>query len=206
MEIIQQEREQPTNRNPRSLTLADRLRILEKKERIAERAEISQEDTKEFKWPFKWTRKFKAAKRRRYDDMMLVIFLNKKNEIEPPKFMPIFDGNMIVYKNKPYEFDPRAVWRVKGMKGNPQAYLIKETDRRPVRNKQGRRYFKDAAVSNMDLEEIRMREDSTESDEFLIKAALKAQTSQVKKQVNVIVLVVIGLIAAGALIYFLFGA
>jgi hypothetical protein len=67
-----------------------------------------------------------AAKRKINAENMLVIFLNKKNEIEPPKFMPIFDGNMIVWRNKPYEFDPRAVWRVKGMKGTPQAYLIKE--------------------------------------------------------------------------------
>jgi len=204
MAFIQQERER-TGSSLRGRTLAERLLALEKKEKLMERAEITEERKKEFKWPFKWSSKFKAAKRKRYDDMMLVIFLNKKNELEPPKFMPIFDGNMIVWKNKPYEFDPRAVWRVKGMRGTPQAYLIKETDRRPVRNKFGQKYFKDAAVSNMDLDEIRMRGDSTESDEFLIKAALKAQTSQVKKQVNVVVLVVIGLIAAGALIYFLFG-
>ena len=204
MAFIQQERTS-TSSSLRGRTLAERLLALEKKEKLVERAEITQERTKDFKWPFKWNRKFKAAKRKRYDDMMLVIFLNKKNEVEPPKFMPIFDGNMIVWKNKPYEFDPRAVWRVKGMKGTPQAYFIKETDRRPVRNKYGRMYFKDAAVSNMDLDEIRMRGDSTESDEFLIKAALKTQTSQVKKQVNVVVLVVIGIIAVGALIYFLFG-
>ena len=204
--IQQEEYRSPSSTTRTSLTLAERLRVLEKKERIAERAEVSKETAKEFKWPFKWKSKFKSAKRKRYDDMMLVFFLNKKNEIEPPKFMPIFDGNMIVYKNKPYEFDPRAVWRVKGMKGTPQAYIIKEIDRRPVRNKHGQRFFKDAAVSNMDLEEIRLREDSTESDEFLIKAALKAQTSQTKKQVNIVVLVVIGLIAAGALIYFLFGS
>ena len=205
MAFIQPEEQRNRSTGLRGRTLAERLLALEKKEKLMERAEITEERKKEFKWPFKWSKKFKAAKRKRYDDMMLVIFLNKKNEIEPPKFMPIFDGNMIVWKNKPYEFDPRAVWRVKGMRGTPQAYLIKETDRRPVRNKYGQRYFKDAAVSNMDLDEIRMRGDSTESDEFLIKAALKAQTSQVKKQVNVVVLVVIGLIAAGALIYFLFG-
>jgi len=205
MEIIQPERKIRNTSSLRGRTLAERLLALEKKERLVERAEITQERTKDFKWPFKWSRKFKSAKRKRYNDMMLVIFLNKKNEIEPPKFMPIFDGNMIVWKNKPYEFDPRAVWRVKGMRGTPQAYLIKETDRRPVRNKYGKLYFKDAAVSNMDLDEIRMRGDSTESDEFLIKAALKAQTSQVKKNVNIVVIVIIGLIAAGVLLYFLFG-
>jgi len=206
MAFIQQE-EHSRNRNTiRGRTLAERLLALERKEKLMQRAEITQENTKQFKWPFKWKRKFSAAKRKRYDDMMLVIFLNKKNEIEPPRFMPVFDGNMIVWKNKPYEFNPMAIWRVKGMKGTPQAYLIKEIDRRPVRNKHGTVVYRDAAISNMDLDEIRARGDSTESDEFLIKAALKAQTSQAKKNVNVAVLVVIGLIAAGVLIYFLFGS
>ena len=197
--------QQKQDTEPRSLTLAERLNELEKKNKLLERAGISQEETKEFKWPFKWKRKFQSAKRKRYDDMMLVIFLNKKNQIEPPKFMPIFDGNMIVWKNKPYEFDPRAVWTVKGMKGSPQAYLIKEIDRRPVRNKFGKRVYIDAAVSNLDLGEIRMRGDSTESDEFLIKAALKAQTSQVKKNVNMAVIIIVGIIVIGAIAYFLFG-
>ena len=118
--------------------------------------------------------------------------------------MHIFDGNMIVWKNKPYEFDPRAVWRVKGMKGTPQAYLIKEIDRRPVRNKYGTVVFRDAAVSNMDLDEIRARGDSTESDEFLIKAALKAQTSQVKKNVNTAIIVVVVLVILGVVAYLMF--
>jgi len=189
----------------RSKTLAERILNLEQRERLADRAEETEDKEKSFKWPSKWRRKFSSAGRKKNADMMLVIFLNKKNEMEPPKFMPIFDGNMIVWKNKPYEFDPRAVWRIKGMKGTPQAYLIKEIDRRPVRNKYGREVYRDAAVSNMDLEEIRMRGDSTESDEFLIKAALKAQTSQVKKNMNVAILVVVGLIVLGVIAYFIFG-
>jgi hypothetical protein len=137
---------------------------------------------------------------------MLVIFLNKKNEIEHPRFMPIFDGNMIVWKNKPYEFDPRAVWRIQGVKKNPQVYLIKEIDRRPVRNKQGKIVYRDAAVSNMDIDEIRSRGDSTESDEFLIKAALKAQTTQMKKKVNIMAIVLVIIAAIGGLIWFMFGS
>ncbi|GAH22502.1 unnamed protein product, partial [marine sediment metagenome] len=110
--------------------------------------------------------------------------------------MPIFDGNMIVWKNKPYEFDPRAVWNIR-MKGNPKAYLIKEIDRRPVRNKFGKIVYKDAAVSNMDLDDIRARGDSTESDEFLIKAALKAQTAQGRKKANVAIIVIVALVIGG---------
>lgn len=125
--------------------------------------------------------------------------------------MPIFDGNMVIWRNKPYEFDPRAIWRIKGVRGNPMVYCIKEIDRRPIKNpdgsyrtdKKGRRiYSTDAAISNLDVEEIRARGDSTESDEFLIKAALKAQTTQAKKQVSAVVLIVIFLVIAGGLIWF----
>lgn len=183
-------------------TLADRLRRLETKQQLSQRDKETKKETRQFKWPFRWNRKFISAKRKRFSDMMLVIFLNKKNEMEPPKFMPIYDGNMVIWKNKPYEFDPRAVWRLKGVRGVPQVYLIKEIDRRPVRNDAGRVVYRDAAVSNMDLDEVRKRGDSTESDEFLIKAALKAQTSQTRKQVNIIAIVIIGILALGGLIWF----
>lgn len=186
-----------------SLTLAERVLDLEKKGRLVERTDITEEKTKGFRFPFKWRRMFNASKRKANSEMMLVIFLNKKNEIESPKFMPIFDGNMIIWKNKPYEFDPRAVWTIKSMRGNPKAYLIKEIDRRPVRNKFNQVIYRDAAVSNMDLEEIRDRGDSTESDEFLIKAALKAQTSQMKRPGNMVLLAVVGVVVVGLIIYFL---
>ena len=199
MENVQEESEF------RRVTLADRVNNLEKKQKFMIREKKTRLQTRQFKFPFKWRWKFSQAKRKSRSEMMLILFLNKKNEIEPPRFMPIFDGNMIVWKNKPYEFDPRAVWTIKGIRGNPKAYLIKEIDRRPVMNKKGRVVFRDAAVSNMDLDDIRARGDSTESDEFLIKAALKAQTAQVKKNVNIALLVIISIIGAGALIWFLFG-
>lgn len=185
-------------------SLAERVETIEKKLKLAKQKETSKERTKQFRFPFKWRRKFAQAKRKRMNEMMLVFFLNKKNEIESPKFMPIFDGNMIIWKNKPYEFDPRAVWRVRGMKGSPLAYLIKEIDRRPIRNKDGSYFYsRDAAISNQDLESIRVRGDSTESDEFLIKAALKAQTAVKKNAVNVAVIVIVALILIGGLIYLL---
>ena len=199
MAYVQQEEEQYSDR---SITLADRVRDLERRSSITERDTQTRRDVQQFKFPFRWRMKFNQAKRRSKSEMMLVFFLNKKNEIEPPRFMPIFDGNMIVWKNKPYEFDPRAVWTVKGMRGNPKAYLIKEIDRRPVKNKKGRVVFRDAAVSNMDLEAIRKRGDSTESDEFLIKAALKAQVSQHRRNINVAALVIIAIIGIGGLLWF----
>lgn len=187
----------------RGMTLADRIRELEEKAKIAERTEETKKKTKQFKFPIKWKRKFMQAKRKINREKMLVFFLNKKNEIEPPKFMPIFEGNMIIWRNKPYEFDPRAVWTVRGMKGNPKAYLIKEIDRRPVRNKFGKFMYGDAAVSNLDLDEVRRRGDSTESDEFLIKAALKAKVEQERKKKLSIVVILIIVAVIGGIIWFL---
>jgi len=190
----------------RGMTLAEKVQDLDERLRLKERSEETIKKTKSFKWPFKWTRKFKASVKNKDSEMLLVIFLNKKNEIEQPKFMPIFDGNMVVWKSKPYEFDPRAIWTIKGVKGNPRVYLIKEIDRRPVMNKLGKIVYRDAAVSNMDIEEIRARGDSTESDAFLIKMALRAQTEQIsKKKIGIIAVIVLLVIAGGVIWFFLKG-
>ena len=201
MEIIQQR--QTATTTTRGVTLADRLRRLEKQKKLDERTVETQKKTKIFRWPFRWKMKFLKSSRIKDENLILVIFLNKKNEIEVPKFMPIFDGNMVVYKNKPYEFDPRAIWKIKGVRKHPMVYLIKETDRRPVRNKNGRALYVDAAVSNMDIDEIRKRGDSTESDEFLIKAALKAQTSTTKKKASAAMIIIAIIAVVGGIIWFL---
>ena len=198
MEDFQEESKSRTTR------IADRVYDLEQKLRVKEMEEETKQEKKEFKWPWKWGRKFKQANKKKNKEMMLVFFLNKKGEMEPPMFMPIFDGNMIIYRNKPYEFDPRAVWNIKGMKGNPRAYIIKEIDRRPVKNKYGKWvYSSDAAVTNMDVDEIRERHDSTESDEFLIKAALKAQQVQANKRAFSIIGIIVVVVIIGVVMYFL---
>ncbi len=189
----------------RTITLAERVRNLEEEKKIKDRGEKTKKETKQFKWPMKWRRKFKQSTKKGMEDKLLVIFLNKKNEIEPPKFMPIFDGNMVVWKNKPYEFDPRAMWIVRGMRRNPRAYLIKEIDRRPVKNKFDKYVYTDAAVSNMDLDEIRERGDSTESDEFLIKAALKAQQAQMSRKKMSAIAIIIMLVVVGGVLWVVFG-
>ncbi len=198
MESIQKQRSE------RGLTLADRIKKLERERNFSRKAAETKESTRKFKWSFKWRWKFNQSRKRGYKDMLLVIFLNKKNEIEIPRFMPIFDGNMVVWKNKPYEFDPRAIWTVRGIRGNPKCYLIKEIDRRPVRNKFGKVMYTDAAVSNMDLDEIRDRGDSTESDEFLIKAALKAQTVQTQKKAISMIAIIVLIAVVGGVLWFMF--
>lgn len=199
--------------NPERLPIAQKFKALQDELAVLKREKESKEQSTPFKFPFKWNWKFRQARRKSNLEKVLILFLNKKNEIEPPIFVPIYSGNIIVYKNKAYEFDPRGIWRMKGVRGYPSVYLIREIDRRPltnpntgkyIRDKRGRLvYSKDAAVSNLDIDEVRARGDSTESDEFLIKAALKAYTaSKPTANVNwVVIAVVIVIVCVG--LYFL---
>lgn len=189
--------------SPTGFSITDRIRRIEDKLKLENMRAETAEKTKSFKWPFKWRSKFNKTNKRINNNKVLVFFFNKKNELETPKFMPIFDGNMVIWDNKPYEFDPRAMWKIRGVKGNPMAYCIKEIDRRPIRNEFGKIVYKDASINNLDLDEIRARGDSTESDEFLIKAALKAQTAKGKKSMNMWILVIVGIIIVGVIIWLL---
>ena len=138
---------------------------------------------KQFKWPWKSRSEMKRSVKK--PEEILVFFISITNELLGPKLYPIYSSNMIIVKNSPYELDPRAVLRF----GKYKCIVIKEIDRRPV--------------SNLDLQEVRMRGDSTASDEFLIKAAMRAiTTTPPKKEMNRLVLIVIGVIVLAAIIYF----
>lgn len=136
------------------------------------------ENQKEWKWPFKFKSQMKKSSKN--IDKVLVFYLNIKGELESPTIQPLYSGNMCIIRHKPYEVDPRAFWTVKvGMK-QYKILIIREIDRRPV--------------SNLDYTEIKKRGDSTDSDEFLIKAALKAQTSAVSAKTMKTALI-IGIVA-----------
>ena len=93
---------------------------------------------------------------------------------------------MVIIQNRPYEVHPRSFWRM----GKYTCQIIKGIDRRPV--------------SNLDYDEIRKRGDSTDSDEFLIKAAMQAIIGGIKKKpVDRKIIIIGGLIAAAVLIYFM---
>jgi len=137
-----------------------------------------------FKWPVKWKSIFKASRKKR--NQILVFLLNIKGEIEPPKLYPIYSSNMVIIRNRPHEVDPRSFWRL----GKYSVQIIKEIDRRPV--------------SNLDYNEIKARGDSTDSDEFLIKAALQAVFGAVKaKAMDKKVMIIIGIIILAAIVFFL---
>lgn len=136
-----------------------------------------------FRWP--WKKKTEMRNSIKKPEQILVFFITITNELIGPKLYPMYGNNMIIIKNSPYELDPRAVLRFDKYK----CIVIKEIDRRPV--------------SNLDLEEVRKRGDSTSSDEFLIKAAMRSIVQPpVKKEMNKMVLIVIGVIIVGALIFF----
>jgi len=140
---------------------------------------------KKFKFPLKWRNVMKTANKK--GKQVLVWYFNRKGVIEPPKLHPLYASDMIIVRNKPHEVDPRAFWRL----GKNQCLCIKEIDRRPI--------------SNLDYAEIKARGDATDSDEFIIKAAMQAVIGGIKKKVSInkTALIILGLIAAGAIVFFM---
>jgi len=164
----------------------DLLKQLMEDKQMGEQRKETKKTKKFFKWPMAW--KSKANKSSKKPDTVLIFYLNIKGEIQTPMIVPIYSGNMVIIKNKIHEVDPRAMWSLKlGMKTH-KVLIIKEIDRRPV--------------SNLDLDEIRKRGDATDSDEFLIKAALRAQTAVARKPVSIWVWIIVGVIVVGLLVFF----
>ena len=163
------------------------VKLLEKKE-AAQAAAVPEKKKKSvFQWPNLWKKTIEKNSASR--ELAVVLYLNQKGYIEEPRTVPIEAGNMVIIKGSPYEVDPRAFWLLKIGKNVHKLLLIKEIDRRPV--------------SNLDIDEIRQRGDSTDSDSFLIKAALKEQaTTKEKKPLPKWILWIIGIIVVGALIFF----
>jgi hypothetical protein len=158
--------------------------LVEDKETGQKKAD-TEKKKKNFKFPRIW--KSMAAKSSKKRDTVMIMYLNIKGEIEQPLVVPIYSGNMVIIRNKIHEVDPRAMWNFKvGMKTH-KVLIVKEIDRRPV--------------SNLDIDEIKRRGDGTDSDEFLIKAALRAQTIT-SKPINKWVWIIVGIAVVALLIFF----
>ena len=169
-------------------SVRDTLERIEDKLDYGKKKDETAETEKKWKMPWKWKTNIKKASKSL--DKVLVLYLNIKGELETPMVQPLYQGNMVIIRNKPYEVDPRAFWTVKIGFKQYKVLIIKEIDRRPV--------------SNLDYSEIKRRGDATDSDEFLIKAAMKAQQTQVTKGMGKIAIVIIILVVIGALAYFFF--
>ena len=159
---------------------------LEFGEKIKETKKALESEKKQFKWNAKQLKQFKASKKKNSRNKVLLFYLNIKGEIETPRLYPLYSGNMVIIKNKPYEVDPRAFWNM----GKYKCMVFKEIDRRPV--------------SNLNYDEIKRRGDATDSDEFLIKAAMKAIQGGLKKPLNrgAIVLIVIAVLVMLGFFFF----
>lgn len=179
METIQQ--------NNRKQSLIEDYRRLKAKEREEIEAQL---DKKGFKIPFKWKFKFTQSKSIKNVDKILVMMFNKKNQIEAPKFMPIY-GNIIVYKNRVYKYNPKAIWTMLVI-GKPQIYCIKEKDMEPISNLE---------IENISEENLKSGR-STEYHNLLLQAALAAQVKKDTKPVNMIVVVGIIIVVLGGLAWF----
>lgn len=172
----------------RERRVRDLLEKLVEEKKVQENKEETKKVSRKFNWPFSW--KSKMTKSQKAREKVLVLYLNIKGEIEQPMIVPLYGGNMLIIRNKVYEVDPRAFWMAKVGIKSYKVLLIKEIDRRPV--------------SNLDYSEIRKRGDATDSDEFLIKAALRAQTQAVAKPMNKLVIIIVVLAVVALLAYLFF--
>jgi len=145
------------------------------------------EETEKEKKPFRFSSKWRGPmnKSLKAPNRLLVFYLNKFGRMLPPRLLPVLDGDMVIIDEKPYEVNPKAIWRM----DKYNVYLIKEIDRRPV--------------SNEDYDEVKKRGDCTDSDVFLIKAAQRAIQKETTKAMSKMALVVIGIIVVGAVIFFM---
>ena len=173
-------------------SLKQRLDKIEEELSLGEMKRITAEEQHAFKFPFKWKRSFRKSNGKLARDKVLVFWFNTKGEIEPPFLVPLFSGSIVIYANKAYEFDPRALYTIKLPRGKMCKVLaVNEYNRRPI--------------SNLDWDEVKRRGDATDSDEILVKMVTKAVIEKTKKKVaGMGIIIVIGLIIAAAVVLFFF--
>ena len=149
----------------------------------------TKDKVKKWKFPFKWKMTMNKSTKSSSEEKVLCFFINKKSELDPPVLLPIYNGNTLVYKYTIHEIDPRDILTLHIKKKSYKLLIYRLMDRK--------------AVSNRDYGEVRVRGDSTLDDEVFIKAMLTAKASQITKaQMSKGVLIVVGLIIAGAVIWF----
>jgi len=170
-------------------SLGEKLSRIEDKLDFAEKKQETKKRKKRWRFPFKWRMTMNKSLRSQARESVLFFYLNIKGELEPPKLLPIYSGNTVIYKNVPYEIDPRAFWTLRIGRKFYKLMIYKQIDRRPV--------------SNLNYTEIKKRGDATDSDEVLIKATLRATQHSISKQQIGKGAIVIGiLVLVGGAIWF----
>ena len=115
-------------------TLKSRLEALEDNVKYGAMKKDTAEKEKPFKWPWKWKSAARQSNSKNAEDKVLVLYYNIKGQIEVPKLMPIYSGNIVIHKNKAYEFDPRELWTIQIGRTWTKVLSIREIDRRPISN------------------------------------------------------------------------
>lgn len=152
----------------------------------------SKKEKKEFKVPFTWKSKAKKSFSKTNEDKILCLYLTKKGIWLGPIYLPIIGGNIVIYKNKAHEYDPRDLTFMKiGFKTYP-LYVMREIDRR--------------AVSNRDYKRVVKRGLSTKNDEVLLKMLKLATVEKAKVAVNKNLWWIIGLVLAAIIAAYVFFA
>lgn len=181
---------QRTASRERSSSISDKLdRLLDSKEYEEEKKE-TKESEKSWKMPGKWKRSVGKAHKKVTRGKVLVMYLSAKGEIEPPMFLPILGGNIIIYKDKAHEFDPSDFYLMSSGNKIAKILIVREIDRKPV--------------SNKDWADVKARGDSTRDDEVLLKMLKLAMVEKVKKAVNKSMLWLLGLAGGAVVAYLLF--
>jgi len=156
---------------------------------INEMEKDTQENKKDWKFPFKWKRTMNKSLKNSVQDKVLCFFINKKGELDPPVLLPIYNGNTLIYKYTIHELDPRDIITLHLKKRSYKLLIYNITNRK--------------AFSSMDYGEIKKKGDSTIDDEVFIKAMLTAKASQIAKQkIGKGALIIGGLAIAGIIIWF----
>lgn len=188
------------------MNLIERIKKLEEDNKTKDLRDLTDKSKKKWKWPFKWKSKINQSTRLK-DQKVLVFYLNWKGEWEEPTILPYID-NMVIYKNKVHEFDPRDLTIIRTRNKITKMLALRAIDRRPISQRLSQPTEQDLevnAISNNDWAEVRNRGDATDSDEILIKAAasLVLKPEQPKKPVNWTILIIVGVILIGGIIFFL---
>jgi flagellar biosynthesis GTPase FlhF len=183
-------RERPASNRRTTSSIDEKLnRILEGIEDQEEK-KITRKEKTEWKMPNKWKRNVGKYTKKITKNKVLIMYLSAKGELEPPMYLPILGGNIIIHKDKAHEFDPSDMYLMKAGNKIAKVLIIREIDRKPI--------------SNKDWAEVKERGDSTRDDEVLLKMLKLAMVEKIKKQINKSLLWLLGIIGAGVVGYVLF--
>lgn len=151
--------------------------------------EDTRKKKKEWSIPTRWKSIYNKSTKKGSQDKVLVQYLTSKGYELPPMILPLYSGNLIIYKDKVHEFDPRALYNLRIGTKMYKKIIIREIDRKPV--------------SNLDWAEVKARGDTTRNDEIILKMLRLAMIEKVKKQATTWMWYILGALVLGGIAWYL---